>query len=268
MLMTVLPAARPTGRLARRNPVAKLAATAAPALVLMVSLDLVTPAIIVVATLLALPFAQLPLRPLLTRTRFLLYGVVTVGLVNAAFSAHPSGRHLLDLGPVHLTTGSVHAGAAIALRALGIALPGAVVVASTDPVDLADSLVQQLRVPAKFAYGTLAALRLLPLLAEEWQVVAMARRARGMEAGRSPVRAARLFFSQVFGILVVAIRRGTRLATAMDARGFDSGLPRTAARRQRTGAADILMAMTAVAISLAAVLSSAAFGVWRPLVLG
>jgi energy-coupling factor transport system permease protein len=266
--MSVLPVEAPTGRLARRNAVAKLVATAVPALVLMVSLDLVTPTIIVAATLLALPWAQLDLRTLLLRTRFILYGVVIVGVVNAAFAAHPTGRSLLHAGPVHLTTGSAHGGVAIALRALGITLPGAVALASIDPVDLADSLVQQARVPAKFAYGTLAALRLLPLLAQEWQVIAMARRARGIDAGHSALRGLRLFFSQVFGILVVAIRRGTRLATAMDSRGFDSGLPRTVARPQRMGTADIVLVVTAVVISLGAVLTSVAAGTWQPLVLG
>jgi energy-coupling factor transport system permease protein len=39
---------------------------------------------------------------------------------------------------------------------LAIGLPGILVVAATDPVDLADSLVQQLHLPVKFAYGTLA----------------------------------------------------------------------------------------------------------------
>ena len=96
----------------------------------------------------------------------------------------------------------------------------------------------------------------------------MARRARGIDAGRSPLRAVRLFFSQVFGILVVAIRRGTRLATAMDARGFDSGLPRTVARQQRIGTADIVLVMTAVGVCVGAVLFSVAAGTWRPLVLG
>jgi energy-coupling factor transport system permease protein len=268
MLMSVLPVEAPTGRLARRNAVAKLIATAVPAVVLMVSLDLVTPSIIITATLLALPWAQLDLRTLLLRTRFILYGVVMVGLVNAAFAAHPTGRQLFDAGPVHLTTGSVRGGVAIALRALGITLPGAVALASIDPVDLADSLVQQARVPAKLAYGTLAALRLLPLLTEEWQVIAMARRARGLDAGRSPVRVLGLFFSQVFGILVVAIRRGTRLATAMDARGFDSGLPRTVARQQHLGTADIVLMVMAVVVSGGAVLTSVMAGTWRPLVFG
>jgi energy-coupling factor transport system permease protein len=139
------------------------------------------------------------------------------------------------------------------------------VLAATDPVDLADSLVQQLRVPPKFAYGTLAALRLLPLLGEEWQTIAMARRARGFDAGRSPVAAVRLFASQVLALLVVAIRRGTRLATAMDARGFDSGVPRTYARTQVLTAADLGLVAMAVAASTLAVRVSVGIGAWRPL---
>jgi energy-coupling factor transport system permease protein len=250
--MSVLPATAPTGRLARRNPAAKLAVTVAPAAVLLASLDLVTPAVLVGATALLLPLAQVGWRRLLSACRLLAVGVVLVALVNAVFAAHHPGRHLVDLGPLLVTTGSAKAGLGIGLRALGIGLPGIVVLAATDPVDLADSLVQQLRVPAKFAYGTLAALRLLPLLAEEWVVIAMARRARGLDSGRSPVRALRLFSSQAFALLVVAIRRGTRLALAMDARGFDSGLPRSVARRQRVTAADWLMVALSVGVAAAA----------------
>ena len=45
--------------------------------------------------------------------------------------------------------------------------------------DLADALVQRWRVPARFAYGALAALRLLPLLSADWHMIGRARRARG-----------------------------------------------------------------------------------------
>jgi energy-coupling factor transport system permease protein len=189
--------------------------------------------------------------------------VVMVAVVNAAFAAHPGGHVLVDFGPVHLTSGSAKAGLGIGLRALGVALPGVVVLVSTDPVDLADSLVQQLRVPAKFAYGTLAALRLMPLLSEEWGYIAMARRARGVDAGRSPVRLARLFASQVFALLVVAIRRGTRLATAMDARGFDSGLPRSYARLQVVTRADVVLILGSVAASAVALAVSIGTGSWQ-----
>ena len=59
-----------------------------------------------------------------------------------------------------------------------------------DPIEMADALIQQARVSPRFAIGVLAALRLLPLLAQEWQTIGMARRARGVEAGRSPIAAA------------------------------------------------------------------------------
>jgi energy-coupling factor transport system permease protein len=232
-------------------------------MVLLASLDLVTPALLVGATVLLLPLAQVGWRRLASTCRLLAFALIMVAVVNAVFAAHHSGRQLLDLGPVRVTTGSAAAGLGIALRALGIGLPGIVVLAATDPVDLADSLVQQMRIPAKFAYGTLAALRLLPLLAEEWTVIAMARRARGVEAGRSLVRALRLFGSQVFALLVIAIRRGTRLATAMDARGFDSGLPRSVARRQVVTSADWLMVAASVLLSVAALALSIGLGTWR-----
>lgn len=264
--MALLPAVAPTGRLARRNPAAKLALTVPPTVVLLLSRDIVTPLVLVALTLAALTWAQVDLLRLLSRSRLLLFAVVMVGVVNAAFAAHPRGHVLVDFGPVHLTSGSAAGGLGIALRALGVALPGVVVLASTDPVDLADSLVQQVKVPAKFAYGTLAALRLMPLLAQEWDYLGLARRARGMDAGRSPVRAGKLFATQVFALLVVAIRRGTRLATAMDARGFDSGLPRTRARVQRVTRADGVLVACSVLVSAVALAVSLAAGTWQAVV--
>src|SRR5207244_3854930 len=128
---------------------------------------------------------------------------------------------------------ALHAGLALALRVLAVAVPGVLVFATTDPTDLADSLVQNVRLPVRFAIGALAAFRLMPLLHDEWRLLTLARRARGVDAGRNPLVKVRLFASLTFALLVGAIRRGTRLAVAMDARGFDSGATRTAVRVQR-----------------------------------
>lgn len=264
--MTALLDTVATGRLAARNPVLKLAAATVPTVALVATTDVVTPAVVLGVLLLALPVSGVSLGPLLRRAWLLLVGAAMVGLVNALVGSTTSGRVLFDAGPIHLTTGSALVGLGITLRVLAVALPGVLVLAATDPVDLADSLVQQARAPARFAYGTLAALRLLPLLAEEWDTLTMARRARGIDAGRSPVTAVRLFASQVFALLVGAIRRGTRLATAMDARGFDSGLPRTCARRQVVAAADVALVAAAVLVTAAAVAVSMEAGTWHPLV--
>lgn len=265
MSLLALPEAAPTGRLARRNPAAKLVAAALPGVAAVVTLDAVTPALLLVAVVAAVPFSGVPVGALLRRSRPLLIAAGAVGVLNGLLTETQGGLVVGSLGPLTLSSEGALVGLGIALRVLAVALPGVLALASTDPVDLADSLVRQLRAPARFAYGALAALRLLPLVADEWRTLAMARRARGV-AARGPLGALWLFAEQVLALLVLVIRRGTRLATAMDARGFDAGVPRTSARPQRVGRADLALVAAAAAVAVAATASSLALGTWRPLV--
>ena len=162
--------------LSRVNPVAQLTAIAVVTVVLLTSLDVVTPSVVVLAELCLLPAAGLTNpRTLWLRTWPLLIGAGTVGVVN------------LLLGE----SGAVYA-LGLALRVVGLALPGVFLVASTDPVRLADALTVHWRFPARFAVGALAALRLVPLLVAEFESVRLARRTRGVEAGRNPVARVRL----------------------------------------------------------------------------
>src|SRR5487761_632821 len=172
-------------RLARFNPAAKLGAAALVMVGLLVTVDLVTASVLLVCELLAVAAAGVPVRGLMARAWPLPVAAAGVAVANLVAS---------NAGAV--TT------AAISVRLMAIALPGLLVFGSTDAVDLTDSLVQQLRVPPRFAYGALAALRLLPLLSAEWDTIHRARRARGIDAGRSPVRKARLFASSLYALLV------------------------------------------------------------------
>jgi energy-coupling factor transport system permease protein len=150
---------------------------------------------------------------------------------------------------------------------VGLALPGVLLVATTDPVRLADALTLHWRVPTRLAFGALAALRLVPLLVTEFESVRLARRARGVE-GRSPVARARLLGGIVFTLLVGAVRRGTRLATAVDSRGFDSGIARTNARGSTLHRRDAaFVAGTALVCALAVTLSVLT-GAWDPVFVG
>ena len=97
-------------------------------------------------------------------------------------------------------------------------------------------------------------------------MISMARRARGVDPGRNPVAKLRLFASTAFTLLVGAIRRGTRLAVAMDARGFDAGTPRTVARPQRFTGADALLVAGAALLAAGALATSIALGTFRPLI--
>ena len=232
------------------NPVAQLTAIAVLLPVLLVSGDLVTPSVVLAAEVCLLPAAGLAApRALLARTWPLLLGAAGVAWVNVAFGDDGSGWL---------------SAAGLAVRVLALALPGVLLVASTDPVRLADALTLHWRVSTRFAYGALAALRLVPLLATEWQTIRLARRARGVDGGRNPVAHLRLFAGTAFALLVGAVRRGSRLATAMDARGFDSGIPRSNARGSRLRARDAVFVAGAVAVCAGAVLLSVSAGTWEP----
>ncbi len=253
--------------LARRNPVAKLAAAAVLSLVLVSTLDPVTPALALAAELTLLPLFGMRYRELARRAWPLLVSVLGIVLSLVIFAGERTGEVLVPLGPVTITTGVVSGALALTLRVFAVALPGVVVLATTDPTDLADALIQHLKAPPRFAIGALAAFRLLPQLGDEWEMLTMARRARGVAAGRDPVAKLRLLVSTAFALLVGAIRRGTRLAVAMDARGFGSthGRPRTVARPQRFGVADSGLILGAVALAAAVLTASVLLGTFRPL---
>jgi energy-coupling factor transport system permease protein len=243
----------PDVRLARVNPVTLLAAMGVVTLVLLTSLDVVTPAVVVAAELCLLPAAGLT-RPgvLLRRTWPLLVGAGSVGVVNVLLS----------------DTATVVTGVGLALRVVGLALPGVLLVSATDPVRLADALTIHWRVSTRFAYGALAALRLAPLLISEFDAIRLARRTRGVEAGRNPVAAVRLLAGAAFTLLVGAVRRGSRLATAMDARGFDSGVARSNARGSELHRRDAVFVVGTVAVCAAAVALSVRTGAWDPVFVG
>jgi energy-coupling factor transport system permease protein len=240
-------------RLSRINPVAQLTAIAIVTVVLLTSLDVVTPAVVLGAELGLLPAAGLNRpRVLWRRTWPLLLSAASVGWVNVALSEHASPA----------------IGTGLALRVLALALPGVLLVASTDPVRLADALTLHWRVPTRFAFGALAALRLAPLLVVEFETIRLARRTRGVEAGRNPLAGARLLGGMGFTLLVGAVRRGSRLATAMDARGFDSGVARSNARGSRLYARDSGFVVGTVLVCALGVTLSVLTGAWHPVFAG
>jgi len=257
------PVAAPDARLSRFNPVAKLAAALLPVTVLVLTTDPLTPAIMLLAMLAALPFTGVRLGPFLRRTWFLLPAGLLVGVTNVLFADVAGGTTLVDAGPLRVSTTTLWLALGVVLRVYAVALPGALVFATTDVTALADALVQQLRLPWRFTLGALAAFRLLPLLAQEWQLIWLARRARGVDAGRNPFARLRLFGTAVFTLLVCAIRRAVRLSAALEARGFGSRRGRTFARTMRMRPTDWLLLAAVAAVLAVAVGSSVLAGTWR-----
>jgi energy-coupling factor transport system permease protein len=263
--LIVAPAGDATAPLARRNPVAKLAAALAFSLPLLATLDPLTPALALLVELAVLPLFGLRYGMLARKAWPLLLAAAGIVVTMVMFAAERTGTAVVELGPFPVTTGVLTAALGLALRVFAVALPGIIVFATTDPTDLADALIQNVRTSPRFALGALAAFRLVPLLGQEWQMLTLARRARGIDAGRNPAARLRLFVSTAFALLVGALRRGTRLAVAMDARGFDAGTIRTNARRQEFRIGDAALIAGAAALSAAALTVSIVLDIFRPL---
>ncbi|MFP5346971.1 MAG: energy-coupling factor transporter transmembrane component T family protein [Actinomycetes bacterium] len=247
--------------LARANPVAKLAVSVAVSLALLLTVDVVTAGTALLLELAALPWCGLGRRSLLRRGWIVLLAALLTGLATTWLGVD-SGAVLLGLGPVTVTQGSLLAGTAIALRVLAIGLPGVVLLATTDPTDLADALAQVLRLPHRFVLAALAATRLFAVLAEEWQALSLARRARGV-GDDGWLGRVRTLTGQTFSLLVLSIRRATTLATAMEARGFGVSSHRTWARPSRFGAGDWLVVLGGLVLCAAATTAGVLAGTWH-----
>jgi len=226
--------------LGRRDATAKLLAALLVTVAATARLDPLAAAVVVALMLPVLPFAGVGPGELWRRGWPVLASAAGLFVFGMLLNNHTS--------PVvaHLAGLDVRQDAlSYPLRLLALSLPGFVVVATIDPTDLADSLVAHLRLPARFAIGALAALRLAPLLADEYRLIRLARRARGTRRGP---------FSTLFGLLVAAIRRGVRLASAMEARGFDPHGPRTIARQTHFGWSDALVVVVGAALATAVIM--------------
>ena len=259
--MSFLPAplepVRP-GILREVAPVTRLVVAAAWLLVAFLGVDPRVPAVLLVAAVGALAaLSGLPLRASIRRLAPLILaagGLALLTLLVHPSRSDPAAATLATLGPFRITVAAASAALALALRLALIAVASLLVFGPSDPTTFADSLVQQWHVPDRFAYGTLAALRIAPYLAADWSSTRAVRRLRGIEA-RGPVASARVVASRLLALLVSAVRRGERMALAMDARGFDAGRQRTHYRPIRLGVRDVAILVAGLAVAVLALVT-------------
>lgn len=243
--------------LAKVNALAKLVAAMIIAVTLLLSIDPVSAGVALLGILLLLPFARLRVRDLWLRLWPIALSALLAGVATVLYG-RPSGTVYLEWGLLRVTDGSIALALAIVLRVMAVAIPSVVLFATTDPTDLADALAQLVHLPARFVLGALAGLRLVGLLVSDWRELALARRARGVaDHGRI-----RRFAGQAFALFVLAIRRGSSLATAMEARGFGAPVTRTWARTSRLHLRDAVLVLLAVAVAAASVTAAVVAGTW------
>lgn len=175
-------------------------------------------------------------------------------VAGSLFTIANGGAPQVSVGPLTVGLG----GFADFLRAgaLGLCLVGlgALISWTTEVADIAPAVAQlcrplrMLRLPVDdFAVATALALRMAPMLAEEFRLLSAARRLQPPPP-QPRTRRARLV-ELCTAAMVVSLRRATEMGDAITARG---GAGRIAARTARPGRADVLAAAVVCAVAAAA----------------
>lgn len=239
------------------NPVAKLAAASVLALGLIFSVDWVSALTALVLEIALLLVLRVPPRLMAVRGALVLLaaGLTAVTILLYGQSSGTVYWHFLL---ITVSDGSITLAAATFLRVLAIALPSVLLFIDTDPTELADGLGQVLRLPARFVVGALAT-------CAWWGCSGRTGNIWGSRGGPRVADHARLrrVAGQAFALLVFAVRRGSTLATAMEARGFGAHPTRTWARPSPFGGREIALILAAFGIVAVAVGVSVGTGHWN-----
>lgn len=240
------------------NPVARLLTALIIAAALVFSVDWVSALTALIGELVLFAVIGVTLRAALTRAAVVLVAAALTG-VTILLYGQTSGTVHWHFFLVTISDGSIALALATFLRVLAIALPSVILFIDVESTELADGLGQVLHLPARFVLGALAGLRMVGLLGQDWRYLGYARRARGV-ADHARVRR---IAGQAFALLVFAVRRGSKLATAMEARGFGAYPTRTWARPSPFGGREFALIAAGFAIAAAAIVVSVAYGTWN-----
>ena len=242
-MTTVTQAGSRPNALDRLNPVTRLGLAVLASLPILVTLDWVRATTMLVGQLVVFLVAGVPARQLWERTWPLLL-VAPIGAISMALYGRPGGHVWFQWWLMSISDRSLMMALAVFVRILVLGSTAVILIGGADPTRMADGMAQLLRLPSRFVLGTLAGVRMVGLFAEDWRTMALARRARGLgDHGRL-----RRFATMAFALLVFAIRRGTKLATAMEARGFGADRKRTWARASTVGLPDLVGVLISLAL--------------------
>jgi energy-coupling factor transport system permease protein len=257
-----------TSYLQRRNPTVKLLVLLVIFGSLTIVFDPFTPVVFFTLALMA-AWILGGIRPTQT-LRTLLPFIATVAgvfLANILFNRlNATTDALFYLGPLKVTRPALTTGASLSFRMLSFAAFSIAFVRTTDPTDLILSLIHQMRLHYRLAYGTMVGYRMLPLLQGEYEAIRAAHRVRGVQEREGKLAVFSRMKRYSIPLLAGAVRRASRVALAMDARGFGAFPERSYRRRMRVSGQDWLflsatVALTAGLIVLLDVAGLARFGV-------
>jgi len=177
------------------------------------------------------------LRSFLSRSRFVLAFSLLLVVAQAVFVRE--GRTIFSLG-VAVTDKGLLSGGEMALRFLVIVSSSLLFVRVTEPDRLARAVVA-LRLPYRYAFVFVLALRFVPFFRQEYRTIREAQRVRGLD---QPIRGLRDLRRSIrhtlLPVLAAGLVRVDTIAISMKGRAFGLYPTRTVTRRERWRTADLV----------------------------
>jgi energy-coupling factor transport system permease protein len=206
-------------------------------------------------TITALMLSELPLRILLGSLKSLWILLAFTFLIQVFFTP---GTALAGIGPLKISQEGVAAGSEIFLRLSMLILTAFLLTLTTPPIKLTAGLeylispLKRLGVPAhELAMMMTLALRFVPTLMQEAEIVIKAQRSRG--AGfttGSPAKWAKGLLPLFVPLFAGALRRADDMAVAMEARCYRGGANRTRMRELKFDRPDfVVLGVTLVVLA-------------------
>lgn len=180
--------------------------------------------------------------------RPMLFIILFTAVVNLFFTA---GEPIVQTGlfgvNIRITYEGIYSAARIFFRLVFLITGTSLLTLSTKPLSLADG-IEDLLTPLKIIHVPAAeialmmtiAIRFIPTLSEELDKIRLAQLARGADFYSSNlIKRAKAMLPLMIPLFVSAFKRADDLATAMDARCYNSGAKRTRMHKSKITAVDI-----------------------------
>jgi len=136
------------------------------------------------------------------------------------FAADTSGTIIFAWNGIEVTDVQWNTALSLAFRVFAFSSMSLLFAFTTDPVKFVMSLMQQLRLSPKLAYGVMVGYQFLPVVKEEFIQIRHAHRLRGIGDEKRVWQRLIGLKRVLIPLLAGAVRRAERSAFAMEARGF------------------------------------------------
>ncbi|MDT3428311.1 energy-coupling factor transport system permease protein [Paenibacillus forsythiae] len=187
--------------------------------------------------------------------RYLMLFIFIVQLISVK-----EGAVWLTIGPYSLHGEGLRLGAFAAARTFLLVAFTALLTFTTTPARLnqgLEGILSPLRFiglsPGRFTLMVSLALRFIPTILEEAQIILKAQASRGADLSELPMKEkGRMLVTLLVPVIAGAFRRAQDLVYSMEARGFQMDAPRSRYRRLRWGGADTFFIAMFILLGIAA----------------